>query len=80
MDTLYTCPELTLEHEKAEQVVTELFNFWIASPEELPDQYIEEIPAEGLPRVIADYIAGMTDTYILQQYAQVKRRPRLIRA
>lgn len=79
-ETLYTCPELTLEHEKAEQVVTELFNFWIAAPEELPDQYIEEIPTEGLPRVIADYIAGMTDTYILQQYAHVKRRPRLIHA
>ena len=30
--------------------------------------------------MVADYIAGMTDTYILQQYAQVKRRPRRIRA
>ena len=79
-DTLYTCPALTLEHEKAEQVVTELFNFWTDCPEELPDQYIEEIPSEGLPRVVADYIAGMTDAYILEQYAQVKRRPRRIRA
>jgi dGTPase len=79
-DHLYTCPELTIEHDKAEEVVTALFDFWMASPEELPDGYIAEIAAEGLPRVVADYIAGMTDAYILLQYAQVKRRPRRLRA
>ena len=79
-DHLYTCPELTIEHDKAEEVVTALFDFWMESPEELPEGYIAEIPAEGLPRVVADYIAGMTDAYILLQYAQVKRRPRRIRA
>jgi dGTPase len=75
-DTLYTCEELTLEHDKAEEVVTALFNFWIAEPQELPSGYIEEIETEGLARVVADYIAGMTDTYILLQYAQVKRTVR----
>jgi dGTPase len=79
-DTLYTCSELELEHNKAEEVVTALFHFWIENPGDLPEGYIDEIPSEGLPRVVADYIAGMTDTYILLQYAQVKRRPRLVRA
>ena len=78
--TLYSCPELELEHDKAEEVVTELFGFWTAHPDELPEGYMEEIAAEGLPRVVADYIAGMTDAYILLQYAQVKRIPRFIRA
>ena len=73
LDTLYTCPELSREHDKAEEVVTALFTFWTAHPEELPEGYIEEIHGEGLPRVVADYIAGMTDAYILLQYAQVKR-------
>ena len=76
-ETLYTCPELDLEHSKAEEVVTSLFTFWIENPDELPEGYSEEIAVDGLPRVVADYIAGMTDTYILLQYAQVKRRPRL---
>jgi dGTPase len=79
-DHLYTCPELTLEHDKAEEVVTALFNFWMENPDELPEGYAEEVAADGLPRVVADYIAGMTDAYILLQYAQVKRRPRLVRA
>jgi dGTPase len=79
-DHLYTCPELTLEHDKAEEVVTVLFNFWMENPDELPEGYQEEVPLSSLPRVVADYIAGMTDAYILLQYAQVKRRPRIVRA
>ncbi len=72
-DTLYTCHALSLEHEKAEQVVSELFDFWICEPQELPSSYVEEIETEGLARVVADYIAGMTDSFILLQYAQIKR-------
>ncbi|MDP9039529.1 MAG: dNTP triphosphohydrolase [Acidobacteriota bacterium] len=75
-DTLYTCPALSLEHDKAEQVVTALFDFWMHNPEELPTGYIDEIPTEGQARVVADYIAGMTDSYILLQYAQIKRTVR----
>jgi dGTPase len=75
-DTLYTCPALELEHSKAEEVVTELFDFWISNPEELPESYIPEIQTEGLPRIVADYIAGMTDNFILLQYAEIRRRIR----
>jgi len=75
-NTLYTCSALELEHSKAEEVVTELFDFWVANPEELPDSYIPEIQTEGLARVVADYIAGMTDNFILLQYADIRRRIR----
>lgn len=75
-NTLYTCNELTLEHDKAEEVVTALFRFWVEEPQELPSGYVEEIETEGLARVVADYIAGMTDSFILLQYAQVKRAVR----
>lgn len=73
---LYTCPELEREHDKAEDVVSELFGYWHAEPEELPEAYFAEIETEGLPRVIADYIAGMTDNFILMQFAEVRRRVR----
>jgi dGTPase len=75
-DTLYTCPALELEHTKAEEVVTELFEFWVSEPEELPEAYFAEVETEGLARVVADYIAGMTDNFILLQYAEVRRRVR----
>jgi dGTPase len=72
-DTLYTCGPLEIEHDKAEEVVTALFDHWINDPEELPASHFEEVQNEGLARVVADYIAGMTDSFILLQYAQVKR-------
>jgi len=75
-DTLYTCKELENEHDKAEEVVTELFNFWIENPEELPQSYFDQTESEGLARTVADYVAGMTDSFILLQYAGVKRRVR----
>jgi len=75
-DVLYTCPALDLEHSKAEEVVTELFDFWVAEPEELPESYFAEVESEGLARVVADYIAGMTDNFILLQYANVRRHVR----
>ena len=73
---LYTCPALEREHDKAEMVVAELFEFWAREPQWLPESYFPEIETEGLPRVIADYIAGMTDNFILLQYADVRRRLR----
>ena len=75
-EALYTCPALEREHQKAEMVVTDLFEFWAAEPEALPEAYFAEIETEGLPRVIADYIAGMTDHFILLQFADVRRRLR----
>jgi dGTPase len=76
-DTLYTSPALELEHDKAEEVIKELFEFWVNEPEELPESYVEDVKTDGLARVVADYIAGMTDNFILLQYAEVRRGVRL---
>ena len=75
-ENLYTCTVLENEHNKAEEVVTTLFNFWIGAPEELPAGYFEEVQTEGLARTVADYIAGMTDSFILLKYAEIKRTVR----
>jgi dGTPase len=40
----------------------------MANPKSLPHQYQDKAQEEGLPRVICDYIAGMTDPFILEQY------------
>ena len=48
-DTLYTCPALELEHDKAEEVVYMLFDHWVSHPEELPDGYLDDVPRDGLP-------------------------------
>jgi dGTPase len=49
-------------------VVEGLFAALIADPGLLPADHQAEIPAEGLVRTVADYIAGMTDSYIEQAW------------
>src|SRR5262249_22821200 len=65
---LYFCSALEPEKEAAERIITNLFEFWMNAPEKLPPSYREKADAEPLPRIICDYIAGMTDTYISEQY------------
>jgi dGTPase len=36
----------------------------------LPEDHLAQIPAEGLARTVADYIAGMTDSYVEQLWAR----------
>ena len=65
---LYQSPALEAEHAHAEQVVKTLFSAWTADPELLPPDHQVRIQAEGIPRTVADYIAGMTDAYIEQAW------------
>jgi dGTPase len=65
---LYNSPELAHDHEEAEQVIAELFRAWVTDPRLLPPSHEAQIEAESAPRVVADYIAGMTDQYILSHY------------
>ena len=65
---LYFSPALEPEKDDAERIIAELFDLWMKQPEKLPSSYQEKSEHEPLPRVICDYIAGMTDNYIYEQY------------
>ena len=67
-ENLYFSPSLADEKDDAEQIVTELFTFWTNHPQALPLNYQEKAKSEPLPRIICDYIAGMTDPFIFEQY------------
>ncbi|HEX3437930.1 MAG TPA: hypothetical protein VHT24_14270 [Pseudacidobacterium sp.] len=70
---LYNCEELTRDHEEAACVTHELFDAWTADPSLLPASYALRVQEEGIPRVVADYIAGMTDNFIFAQYEEFRR-------
>jgi dGTPase len=67
-ENLYYTPSLAGEKDDAERIVTELFTFWMSNPSALPHYYQEKAGQESLPRVVCDYIAGMTDHFIIEQY------------
>ena len=49
----------------------ELFTFLVAHPDRLPDTYREIAAAEPAHRVVCDYIAGMTDSFLRRTYEQM---------
>jgi len=70
---LYLSPSLEPEKQDAERVVGDLFELWLDKPDQLPASYQAKARQEALPRVVCDYIAGMTDTYIYEQYEKYCR-------
>jgi dGTPase len=72
--TLYSREELQRDLQEAALVVRNLFASWVNDPSLLPNAGQSQLAGQGVPRVVADYIAGMTDNYILQQYADWLKR------
>ncbi|OHC74586.1 MAG: deoxyguanosinetriphosphate triphosphohydrolase [Rhodospirillales bacterium RIFCSPLOWO2_12_FULL_58_28] len=65
-DNMYRHYRLNRMTSKARRVVKDLFGLLIAEPECLPDEWREQAgkpESEKTARVIADYIAGMTDRH-----------------
>ncbi|MGA2048378.1 MAG: dGTP triphosphohydrolase [Terracidiphilus sp.] len=67
-DNLYNSAGMEEAHAHATDVVQGLFAALIADPDQLPPDHQAQIPTQGLARTVADYIAGMTDSYIEQAW------------
>jgi dGTPase len=72
--TLYSSEELQGDLTEAATVVRDLFHWWVNDLSLLPPAYQTEVPGQGAVRVVADYVAGMTDKYILRQHAELAQR------
>jgi len=61
---------------KAEVVVSDLFGVFMDDPRMLPPQYLDKVRAvqddkAARARVVADYIAGMTDRYAIREHKRL---------
>jgi dGTPase len=58
--------------EKSKRVLTSLFEAYLQSPVQLPEEVQARIGGEDdLERVICDYMAGMTDRFALEEYRKM---------
>ena len=57
--------------QKAERVLTELFNAYNHEPAMLPNQFQAQIADKGKERSICDYLAGMTDRFAVEEYQRL---------
>jgi dGTPase len=65
---VYYSPAQQRDKQQAEQVITEMFVFFMKTPRELPGSYQEKTRTEPLHKIVCDYVAGMTDSYIFEQH------------
>jgi dGTPase len=71
---LYNSPGQEQVHAQAEKVVVEIFDRVMHEPELMPEDHQAQISTEGLARTVTDYIAGMTDSYIVQLWERCGER------
>jgi dGTPase len=57
--------------DKARRVLVALFDRYRENDRLLPADARRRIPEDGVPRTIADYIAGMTDRYASEEYRRL---------
>ncbi len=67
---LYALPAIDEDRAKSVQALDELFHFFLEHAEKMPPSYVEQAKEEPLYRVVCDYIAGMTDQFLLRQHAE----------
>ncbi len=62
---LYRHADVVRMNERANQIISRIFDFVVSEPKMLPADYHDRIEQMGVERVVADFIAGMTDRYAL---------------
>jgi dGTPase len=65
---MYQHYRLVRMHVKAEQFIADIFNAYIKEPRMLPTETQAQLANRPKERVIADYIAGMTDRYANEEW------------
>jgi dGTPase len=67
---VYDSEALTQHRKSAASKVGWLFNHFLDHPEHVSAGFRDSLDKEPLPRVVCDYIAGMTDGFFLKTYGQ----------
>ncbi len=68
---LYRHPRVNETTARARQVLSELFEAYMAQPEAMPEDFARR---EDLHRSVADYVAGMTDRFAVREHERLTGR------
>lgn len=72
---MYRAPSVMAERARVTQVINDLFPLFLTRPDLLPPAWAADVAAAGsdteLARIVADYVAGMTDRFALLEHARL---------
>ena len=80
LQNLYRHPQVAQTTQAAQQVVRDLFEAYMSDPAQMPQAHIDRFDGSDSPqatgakpeRVVADYIAGMTDRFAGKEHERLK--------
>lgn len=72
---MYRAPSVMKERARVTEVVNDLFPLFLTQPALLPAEWQADVAAAkdetALARIVADYVAGMTDRFALQEHQRL---------
>ncbi len=72
---MYRAPSVVAMRTEVTQVVQDLFALFLDDPSLLPEEWHEDVAkaadTHALARIVADYVAGMTDRFALQEHVRL---------
>ncbi|MGI8437487.1 MAG: deoxyguanosinetriphosphate triphosphohydrolase [Chthoniobacterales bacterium] len=68
---VYYHPRVAEVNQRACEMLRVVFEAYVRAPDLLGEQATKRIESEGLYRTICDYLAGMTDRYLMEEHARL---------
>jgi dGTPase len=68
---VYYDPRVSEVNRRACEMLRQVFQAYLAEPDRLGETAAKRIETEGLHRTVCDYISGMTDRYLVEEYARI---------
>ncbi len=68
---LYYNPVVHQPNLRAVKLLGQLFNYFLAHPEEIGESSRRRMKKTGRHRAVCDYLAGMTDRYVVLEYKKI---------
>ena len=68
---LYYHPDVKQVNHRACEMLNRVFDAYLANPYLLGGNTATRIETDGLHRAVCDYLSGMTDRYLLEEYARL---------
>jgi dGTPase len=70
---VYYNPRVSEVNRRACEMLRQVFQAYLADPDKLGEAATKRIESEGLHRTVCDYIAGMTDRYLMEEHARIAK-------
>ncbi len=70
-ETVYHNPKAKGEEAKVSNILGGIWEYYLKTPQQLPEDYKRIADDEGIERAICDYISGMTDDYAIFKFSSI---------